>query len=375
MVKLREDQFAEANIHVHKGVEIVHIDRANKVLTDSLGQEHTYDRLMLGMGSRAFMPPSVPKISGIFNMRSRIDADSLMPFLQQPNPHAVIVGGGLLGLELAASLREMNIEVTVIQRSGRFMDRQLDKLGSEMLHHEIVDLGIEVFYNDEVSSIYGTDQLEGVRLKSGRRIDAQVAVFAIGTTPNTEIAKAAGLEVKRGVVVNDYLQTSDPSIFAAGEIGDESALFIKCTEFVLVILVGMVQGNIQYQFHTTGFHLRVQFIHQCPVAQVFIHRVEIPRPVTVITTFTAFIDVIHQWRYPNGGDTQGLQVIEFGNQAFNITTPILFPFALRAGTFDCRSGSRVSAVVVIGIAIGETIHKHKVHGARAEIVSHRCTAA
>jgi ferredoxin-nitrate reductase len=73
--------------------------------------------------------------------------------------------------------------------------RQLDKLGSEMLHHEIVDLGIEVFYNDEVSSIYGTDQLEGVRLKSGRRIDAQVAVFAIGTTPNTEIAKAAGLEV------------------------------------------------------------------------------------------------------------------------------------------------------------------------------------
>jgi ferredoxin-nitrate reductase len=209
LVKLREDQFAEANIHVHKGVEIVHIDRANKVLTDSLGQEHTYDRLMLGMGSRAFMPPSVPKIPGIFNMRSRIDADSLMPFLQQPNPHAVIVGGGLLGLELAASLREMNIEVTVIQRSGRFMDRQLDKLGSEMLHHEIVDLGIEVFYNDEVSSIYGTDQLEGVRLKSGRRIDAQVAVFAIGTTPNTEIAKAAGLEVKRGVVVNDYLQTSD----------------------------------------------------------------------------------------------------------------------------------------------------------------------
>ena len=218
LVKLKDDQFAEANIQVHKGVEIVHIDRANKVITDSLGQEHSYDRLILGMGSRAFMPSSIPRISGIVNMRSRIDADSLKPFLQQENPHALIVGGGLLGLELAASLREINVNVTIIQRSGRFMDRQLDQLGSELLHHEIADLGIEIYYNDEVASLYGTEKLEGVRLKSGRRIDVQVAVFAIGTTPNLEIAKAAGIEVNRGIVVNDYLQTSDPNIFAAGEI-------------------------------------------------------------------------------------------------------------------------------------------------------------
>jgi ferredoxin-nitrate reductase len=273
LVKLREDQFAEANIHVHKGVEIVHIDRANKVLTDSLGQEHTYDRLMLGMGSRAFMPPSVPKIPGIFNMRSRIDADSLMPFLQQPNPHAVIVGGGLLGLELAASLREMNIEVTVIQRSGRFMDRQLDKLGSEMLHHEIVDLGIEVFYNDEVSSIYGTDQLEGVRLKSGRRIDAQVAVFAIGTTPNTEIAKAAGLEVKRGVVVNDYLQTSDPSIFAAGEMAQwrgEMWGITAAAEHQAEIIAKYIAGDwaSYYQGSLSMNIMKIQGVQLCSLGMI-----------------------------------------------------------------------------------------------------------
>ncbi len=218
LVKLREDQFQEANIHVHKGIEIVHIDRANKVVTDSEGNEHTYDRLILGMGSRAFMPPSIPRIPGIFNMRSRLDADSLMPYLQTENPHALIVGGGLLGLELAASLREINVKVTIIQRISRFMDRQLDQLGSDLLHQEIIDLGIDVYYNDEVSSFYGTEQLEGIRLKSGRKIDAQVAVFAIGTTPNVEIARAANIEVNRGVVVNDYLQTSDPDIFAAGEI-------------------------------------------------------------------------------------------------------------------------------------------------------------
>ncbi|MEA5405074.1 molybdopterin-dependent oxidoreductase [Arcicella sp. DC2W] len=218
LVKLREDQFIESNIIVHKGIEVVNIDRKNKTIVDSEGNEHTYDRLILGMGSRAFMPPSIPKIPGIFNMRSRIDADSLMPFLKQDNPHALIVGGGLLGLELAASLREINVKVTIVQRISRFMDRQLDPLGSELLTEEILNLGIDVYFNDEVSAFYGTDNFEGVRLKSGRKIDAQVAVFAIGTSPNVEIARAAGIEVNRGVVVNDYLQTSDESIFAAGEI-------------------------------------------------------------------------------------------------------------------------------------------------------------
>jgi ferredoxin-nitrate reductase len=218
LVKLREDQFTEANILVHKGLEIVNIDKKNKVVIDSNGDEHAYDRLILGMGSRAFMPPSVPKIPGIFNMRSRLDADSLMPFLNHENPHALIVGGGLLGLELAASLREINVQVTIVQRISRFMDRQLDQLGSDLLHEEIVNLDIDVYYNDEVAAFYGTDKFEGVRLKSGRKIEAQVAVFAIGTSPNVEIARTAGLEVNRGVVVNDYLQTSDPDIFAAGEI-------------------------------------------------------------------------------------------------------------------------------------------------------------
>ncbi len=218
LVKLREEQFEEANITVHKGVEIVHIDRSNKVVTDSQGEEHPYDKLILGMGSSAFMPASIPQMKGIFNMRSRLDADTLKPFLAKENPHALIVGGGLLGLELAASLREIDVNVTIVQRISRFMDRQLDQLGSELLHQEIVNLGIDVYYNDEVDTFYGSEQLEGIRLKSGRKIMTDVAVFAIGTSPNVAIAKAAGLEVNRGVVVNDYLQTSDSAIFAAGEI-------------------------------------------------------------------------------------------------------------------------------------------------------------
>ncbi len=230
LVKLREDQFLENNIKVHKGIGINHIDRKNKVVVDDLGNEHTYDKLFLGMGSQAFMPKNFPKMAGIFNMRSRLDADTLLPFLEplpstgtpaEPNRrHVVIVGGGLLGLEMAASLREINVNVTVVQRIGRFMDRQLDPLGSDILHEEIVARGIEVYYNDEVEQFYGTERIEGVRLKSGQKIDCDAIIVAAGTTPTIQLAREAGLQCNRGVEVNDYLQTSDPDIFACGEIAE-----------------------------------------------------------------------------------------------------------------------------------------------------------
>ena len=223
LVKLREEQFEEANIIVHKGVGIAHIDRKAKVVTDTNGVEHAYDKILLGTGSSAFMPKGIPRLPGIFNMRSRLDADSLMPFLSQRDPHtgaptAVIVGGGLLGLELAASLRQIGVRVTVVQRAGRFMERQLDPLASELLYLELLDRGIEVYFNEEVQTFIGTDRVEGVRLNSGKRIECQAVVVAIGTVPNTDLAVSAGLACNRGVVVNDYLQTSDPDIFAAGEV-------------------------------------------------------------------------------------------------------------------------------------------------------------
>jgi len=218
LVKLREDQFAEARIVVHKGVGIAHIDRKAKVVTDTEGVEHVYDKILLGTGSRAFMPNGIPRLSGIFNMRSRLDADSLMPFLSESEPHVAIVGGGLLGLELAASLRQIDVRVTVIQRAGRFMERQLDPLASELLYQELLDRDIDVYFNEEVQTFQGTNCVTGVRLNSGKQLSCQAVVIAIGTVPNTELARDAGLDCNRGVVVNDYLQTSDPNIFAAGEV-------------------------------------------------------------------------------------------------------------------------------------------------------------
>ena len=272
LVKLREEQFAEAGITVHKGVGITRIDRDAKTVTDTNGLMHSYDKLILGTGSRAFMP-SVPNLPGIFNMRSRLDADALLPFLEYPDPHVVIVGGGLLGLELAASLRELNVRVSVVQRISRFMERQLDPLAGDLLYQEIRDRGIEVYFNDEVQTFCGHDTLNGIRLKSGRKLDCQVAVIAIGTVPNIEIAREAGLDCLRGVVVNDYLQTSDPSIFAAGEIAQWHGQMWGITlaaEQQSEVIARYLNGHVAtpYQGSLSMNILKMEGLHLCSMGMV-----------------------------------------------------------------------------------------------------------
>ncbi|TAG57132.1 MAG: NAD(P)H-nitrite reductase [Cytophagales bacterium] len=221
LVKLKDEEIPDWDLHVHRETLISNIDRTNKTITDDKGIVHKYDILFLGMGSRAFMPKEVPigKMAGIFNMRSRIDADKLLPYCL-PNAHILIVGGGLLGLELAASLTQMKVKITVVNRTDRLMERQLDSLGSQLLLEEYQERNIQFYFNDEVQSFFGNEHIEAVTLKSGKRIECSAAVFAIGTTPNVELARASGIDVKRGVVVNEYLQTSDSSIYAAGEIAE-----------------------------------------------------------------------------------------------------------------------------------------------------------
>jgi len=270
LVKLREDQFEENNITVHKGISIVHIDRRNKIIVDSNGQEHVYDKLILGMGSSAFMPKGIPNLPGIFNMRSRLDADSLLPFLKQTDPHAVIVGGGILGLELAASFREMNVKVTVIQRSGRLMERQLDPMASELLYQDLTERGVEIYFNDEVSTFSGTEKVSGIRLKSGRKINCQVVVMAIGTIPTIKLATEAGIECKRGIVVNDYMQTSDNDIFTAGEIAEWRGQMWGITlaaEQQAEAAARFIAGDISqpYKGSTSMNILKMEGLHLCSI--------------------------------------------------------------------------------------------------------------
>jgi len=226
LVKLTEEDSKGLGIKLYQGNGIVHIDRKNKIVTDEKGNQHSYDLLVLGMGSRPTLPDNVnTQLKGIFTMRTRHDADDLKVYTQAGD-HVVIIGAGLLGLELAASLRDLDIQVTIVQRSSKLMDRQLDQTASGLLHEEIIEREIEILYNDQVSYYTGKEELTGIKLVSGRVLECKAVVYAIGTTPNIELAKAAGIETKRGVLVNEYMQTSDPTIYAIGELAEfNSALY------------------------------------------------------------------------------------------------------------------------------------------------------
>lgn len=275
LVRITDEEEDDLDIRLHRGVSIEHIDRAGKYVTDSTGKRTQYDTLILATGSRAALPKQVPKLEGIFTLRTKPDADRFRDQVP-PGGHVIIVGGGLLGLELAASLREMDIGVSIIHRSSRFLDRQLDTLASQLLDEEIADLGCNIYYSDEVQLFYGQTRLTGIRLRSGRVLDCDALVFAIGTVPNIEIATAAGLEHRRGLVVDGHLLTSDPSIHAIGEIAEFEGSrygFTAAAEQQTETLARFLNGDVASTYKGTvpmniikihGFDLCSIGLSECP---------------------------------------------------------------------------------------------------------------
>lgn len=227
--KLKKGELEKLDIHLHPSLGITAIDKANKQVTDDNGVIHNYDILVLATGSRAFVTSDMQMgMPGRFTMRERSDADELRRYLQEtglpPNEqHVVIVGGGLLGLELAAALKKRDINISIIQRAPRLMERQLDRVASRLLAEDVAERGIRVYFDNEVSTVFREKEdgnILSVTLKTGRSLKCNAIVFAIGTRPNTELAKQSDLKTGRGVLVNEYLQTSQPDIFALGEIAE-----------------------------------------------------------------------------------------------------------------------------------------------------------
>lgn len=248
--KFQAGEFESMNVTLHREKEVVMINRTQKYIVDQTGKKHLYDKLILATGSRAFIPKEAPvHLPGVFTMRMRKDADDLKKFLK-PDGHVVIIGGGLLGLELAASLKHIDVNISIIQLSGRLMERQLDNLSGQLLLEFVEEMGIQIFINDRVQSVdkvNDSERLE-VKLQSGKVTQADAVVYAVGTRPNIEFATEAGLETARGIIVNDYMQTSDPNIFAAGEIAEHRGKLLGITsaaEKQADVLARFLHGDVQ----------------------------------------------------------------------------------------------------------------------------------
>ena len=212
--------YARHGIELHVGDRAVSIDRERRIVRSSRGREITYDKVVLATGSVPFVPP-LPGADreGVFVYRTIEDLDAIIAYAPRVRSAAVI-GGGLLGLEAAKAAFDLGLETHVIEFAPRLMPRQLDEKGSRILIRKIEDLGVRVRVGAVTEEICGNGSVEGLALKEGGRLDVGMVIVSAGIRPRDELARACGLEVgpRGGVRVDDELRTSDPDIFAVGEV-------------------------------------------------------------------------------------------------------------------------------------------------------------
>lgn len=212
--------YVKNNIMLYKGHKVTKIDREKKQVTSEHGEVADYDKLIIATGSAPFIIP-VPghKLPGVLSYRDLDDVSAMM-LMAQSRGSAVVIGGGLLGLEAAAGLKEQGMDVTVVHLMPTLMERQLDPAAGYLLQQELESRGINVLCGANTKEITGEGKVEAVHLEDGTIIPASLVVMAVGIRPNSWIAQDAGIEVNRGIVVSDNMQTSDPDIFSLGECAE-----------------------------------------------------------------------------------------------------------------------------------------------------------
>lgn len=209
--------YKDRGITLYSGCKVTHINRGNRTVVSGDGRETPYDKLVFATGSMPVAPP-IPGIDkeGVVTLRDIDDCDKIREASRESNK-AVVIGGGLLGLEAANGLKSLGMDVTVIHLMDRLMERQLDKTASMLLKDAFEGHGIKVLLEKETVEILGNGRVEGVGLKDGGIIDADIVILSIGIRPNIELARSSGIYCEKGIVVSDTLQTYDPSVYAAGE--------------------------------------------------------------------------------------------------------------------------------------------------------------
>ncbi|HDD3991071.1 TPA: nitrite reductase large subunit NirB [Staphylococcus aureus] len=201
---------------------VIEVDRANQSVTTANGIEVSYDKLIFATGSKAFVIP-VPgsTLPSVIGWRTIDDTEQMMN-IAKTKKKAIVIGGGLLGLECARGLLDQGMEVTVLHLAEWLMEMQLDRKAGNMLKADLEKQGMKFEMQANTTEILGEDDVEGVKLADGREIPADLVVMAVGIRPYTEVAKESGLDVNRGIVVNDVMQTSDSNVYAVGECAEHN---------------------------------------------------------------------------------------------------------------------------------------------------------
>jgi nitrite reductase (NADH) large subunit len=217
------DWYAENDITLHLGKKIIKIDRVKRLVIADDGTTAEYDRLLLATGSNPFMLPIPGKdLEGVISYRDIYDTNAMIE-AAKVHTDAVVIGGGLLGLEAANGLKLRGMNVTVVHLPETLMERQLDNVAGKMLQKSLEDRGLNFLLGKNSQEIIGDEadgkrgRVKALRFTDGTEIPAQLVVMAVGIRPNTQLAEETGIYCNRGIVVNDTMQTYDPKVYAVGE--------------------------------------------------------------------------------------------------------------------------------------------------------------
>ena len=238
--------YRQNDIQLRLGVRISGIDVNAKTVTGDDGSVTPFDKLLLATGSNPLIPPMEGvKKEGVYVFRNLDDTRALLDRATK-GVKAVVIGGGLLGLEAARGLQVQGCEVTVVHLMDTLMERQVDFAGGGYLKTKMECLGVKVLLERNTAAILGKEKVEGVAFKDGSSIGAEMVVIAAGIRPNADLARKAGLQVNRAVVVNDFMETSHPDVFAVGECVEHKGICYGLVAPLLEqgkVLAATITGN------------------------------------------------------------------------------------------------------------------------------------
>lgn len=256
-------------VHLHLGRSIARIDRRRRVVIDADGAETPYDRLLIATGSSPFILPVPGKdLNGVITYRDIYDTEAMIEAAKVKR-RAVVIGGGLLGLEAANGLMLRGMDVTVVHLTDTLLERQLDATAGKLLQRSLEERGLTFLMSKATSEIVGNEagDVTAIRFKDGSEIPTDLVVMAAGIRPNTALAESAGLYCNRGIVVSDTLQTYDPRVYAVGECvshrgiayGLVAPLFEQakvCANHLALMGIGSYKGSVlSTKLKVTGIDL------------------------------------------------------------------------------------------------------------------------
>ncbi|MFX1437418.1 MAG: FAD-dependent oxidoreductase [Promethearchaeota archaeon] len=225
LIVFKEEWYKKKNINLHLDKKVNKIDPNSKLIyIEGVESPISYDRLILALGSTPNIPPIKSAVQmkeekkGVFTLRTIDDALEIKEYIQKKDVEkAIIIGGGLLGLELANQINDSDLNTTVVEFFPRLLPRQLDEECALMLKEEIENRGIKVVLDAVTEEILGNGEVTGIKLKNGKKLDANIVLIQAGIQPTIELAKEAKIQTNRGIVVNEFLETSQKNIYAVGD--------------------------------------------------------------------------------------------------------------------------------------------------------------